>query len=160
LIVDASKLTFIDAAGVSALVAARTRLLGEGREPLVVRGASRVVRRVFEITGLTSLLDDAWAVRSGASRNVGPGDEPGGLDLARQWAGLSVQELFIAYFALGGTADLDHFVAHLADAAGGLDARQSDVAVHAVNERLADLGHIDRFLAYAGDQMASGDGQP
>lgn len=159
LIVDVSQLTFIDAGGASVLVAARGRLLGEGRD-LAVQGVSRLVRRAFEVTGLTSLCDDALPVTMGEGRSVRSGAEPGELDLARQRAGLSVRDLFIAYFALGGTADLGHLVAHLAGGRGGMDARQRDVAAHAVNERLADLGRTDRFLAYAGDHAASGDGQP
>ena len=55
--VDLSDLQFIDSTGITALVAARKEViaLGHGFEVL---GASGMVRRVFEITGLVRFLSD------------------------------------------------------------------------------------------------------
>lgn len=55
--VDLSGLRFIDSTGLTVLLAARDEIisLGHGFE---LRGASGVVRRVFEITGLAHLLTD------------------------------------------------------------------------------------------------------
>src|SRR5215207_1881894 len=57
-VVDFSRLTFMDAAGLRAVVAAHERRVAAGTGGLVIRGASGIVRRVFELTGLTVLLDD------------------------------------------------------------------------------------------------------
>lgn len=56
-IVDACRLSFIDAAGMSALVIAHARAARQGRS-LVVRGAPRGVRRLLGIGGLAHLLGD------------------------------------------------------------------------------------------------------
>lgn len=56
-VVDVSEVTFMDASGLDVLAAARRRLHEAGRAGLVVRGASGIVRRVFEITQLTSWLE-------------------------------------------------------------------------------------------------------
>lgn len=56
-VVDASHLMFIDAASLSALVAARERATSSGRR-LVVRGAQGIVRRVFGVCQLDHLLGD------------------------------------------------------------------------------------------------------
>jgi hypothetical protein len=37
-----------------------------------------------------------------------------------------------------------------------LDSHQHDMAAHAVNERLVELGHRDRLLSYASDHKRSG----
>jgi hypothetical protein len=50
------------AAGLSVLVGAHYCLLGERREGLVVRDASRILRRVVELTALSFLLEDPDAV--------------------------------------------------------------------------------------------------
>lgn len=60
IVVDASELQFIDAAGLSVLVLAH----GRGRMPtrfLSVRGAGGLVRRVIEAAGLGTVLVDATA---------------------------------------------------------------------------------------------------
>jgi anti-anti-sigma factor len=158
LAVDVSGLAFMDVAGLRALLSAHNRLLGEGRAGIVVRGAAGIVRRVFELTECTSLLDDSppVAVQGHSSPRVpGSGRE---LENGRQHADLSVKNLFVAYFALGGTADFAGMVAHLRGSAEVLDARQRDVAAHALNERLADLGRTEHLLSYAADQRQSGMG--
>jgi anti-anti-sigma factor len=147
LVVDVSGVTFMDASGLRVLVAARQRLVAAGGGGLVVRGAAGIVRRLFELTGLTALLDDPEPVRSGSC--VAADGDPGALELARRDAGLSIAELYVAYFALGGAADRGHLVAYLNGDTNALDLHQQDVAVHAVNERLADVGHSDRLLSYA-----------
>jgi anti-anti-sigma factor len=133
LVVDVSGLVFMDLAGLRGLLGAHSRLLGEGRAGIIVRGASGIVRRIFELTGFTSLL----------------GDSARELELGRRHADLSLTELFVAYFALGGTADFAGMAAHLRGSAEVLDAHQQDVAVHALNERLADLGCTEHLLSYA-----------
>lgn len=56
-VVDARRLAFIDAAGMSALVIAHGRAVRRGRS-LVVRRARGEVRRVLDLAGLAHLLDD------------------------------------------------------------------------------------------------------
>lgn len=55
-VVDLSGLTFIDAAGLSALMVAR-RTLTSGGQRFAITGASGLVRRVFELTDLAHFLD-------------------------------------------------------------------------------------------------------
>lgn len=158
LTVDFSGLAFMDIAALRVLLSAHNRLLGEGRAGLVVRGASGIVRRVFEFTGFTSLLDDSppVAVQGHSSLPVsGSGRE---LENGRQQAGLSLKNLFVAYFALGGTADFSGMLAHLGGSAEVLDVHQRDVAAHALNECLADLGCTEHLLSYAADYTGSGMG--
>jgi hypothetical protein len=69
--------------------------------------------------------------------------------VGRRAAGLSVTDLFVAYFALGGAANLGEVRAFLAGMDDVLDGHQHDVAAHAVNERLVELGHRDCLLSYA-----------
>lgn len=54
--VDFTDVTFLDMAGVNALLDARRTLLANGRR-LRVRGVQGVARQVLEITGLLALLD-------------------------------------------------------------------------------------------------------
>ncbi len=83
--VDLSTTSFFACRGLSVLMAAHERLAERGAV-LVVRGVSRVVRRVFTATGLDGLLahDDRdpycghRAGRPDAGRVVGPGDGAGG----------------------------------------------------------------------------------
>ncbi|MEZ5184093.1 MAG: STAS domain-containing protein [Acidimicrobiales bacterium] len=53
--IDLSDVTFIDSSGLQAITAALRELRDEGRD-LRVEGASRAVRRIFEVTGLRNLL--------------------------------------------------------------------------------------------------------
>jgi anti-anti-sigma factor len=144
LTVDVSHLAFMDVGGLRVLTSAHDWLLNEGKSRLMVRGAQAIVRRLFEIMQVTSLLDDREpgpeAVRSGT------------LELARRVAGLSVTDLFAAYFALGGTAELCQVEAYLAGDSGALGVREREVAVHAVNERLIDLGRADQRISYPSDR--------
>ncbi len=144
LIVDVSGLSFMDASGLRLLVSVHHRCVEEGRG-LVVRGASGIVRRVFEIAGLASLLEGpggrARRAPSGASRRE--------VERARASARLSVADLYVDYFALGGTAELAEVVSYLRGDPSPLDLHQHDLIIHAVNEHLSDLGQ--GLLAYAGD---------
>lgn len=151
--VDVSRLTFLSAAGLHVLVAAHNRLLSAGRKGLVVRGASGVVLRVFRLTGLTGLLGDPEPTPSSSAVPSYRLPQSHGHDLerGRRQAGLSVKDLFVSYFALGGTADLGRVNAYLNGNDDVLDSHQRDVAVHAVNERLVDLGQLDRLLSYSSD---------
>ena len=54
--VDLSQVTFLDSSGATALVLTHRRLGAEGRQ-LTVRRPSQMVSRVFEITGLATVLD-------------------------------------------------------------------------------------------------------
>lgn len=67
-VVDLGDLRFIDACGLSALLAARREMAEQGRR-LVLTGAGAQVRRVFELTGLGQLLADE---ELGGRRGGGP----------------------------------------------------------------------------------------
>jgi anti-anti-sigma factor len=56
-VVDVSELTFIDSTGLRALLAGREKL-HETTASFVLEGASGVVERVLELTGLRDLLSD------------------------------------------------------------------------------------------------------
>ena len=56
IVVDLADVTFMDASGLSALVAVRERLRRDGRGPMTVQAASAPVHRLFELTGLGDLL--------------------------------------------------------------------------------------------------------
>lgn len=56
-VVDLSGLQFLDSSGIAALVSARGRILASDNG-FELQGARGIVRRVFEITGLSSLLVD------------------------------------------------------------------------------------------------------
>ena len=132
LTVDAAHLGFMDVSGVRLLIATDVRLRAAGGPGLAVRAATPIVRRVFEVMAVTSLLASPGAAD---------------LDLARQAAGMTVTELFVAYFALGGTAELAALSAFLAGYPAALDVHQRQLAAQAVNERLLDLGLADRLLS-------------
>lgn len=163
LTVDVSRLRFIDASGLGLLVRTHNRLVGDGGRGIVVRGASGMVRRVFAITALTSLLgldgplvdpalDGAPSKGSRPTAALEPTQRSGPVDLerARQESGLALRDLFVAYFGLGGTADLRLMAAHLGGAP--MDSHEHDIVVHALNERFIDLGRSDRLLTYTADR--------
>lgn len=55
--VDLSRLSFLDASGLSTFVRARRVLAARG-QLLELTGANAMVRRVFELAGLATLLED------------------------------------------------------------------------------------------------------
>lgn len=58
-VIDLSETTFIDSSGLGVLVGAlkrRREADGDGDQPLVLRGLQDPVRKVFEITGLSTLF--------------------------------------------------------------------------------------------------------
>ena len=55
-VVDLSRLTFIDAAGISALLAARHNVDQRGGR-FELHGATGFVRRVFDVVGVTDMLE-------------------------------------------------------------------------------------------------------
>jgi anti-anti-sigma factor len=147
-VVDVSRVTFMGAAGLSVLMGAYYRFVGERRARLVVRGASGLLRRVVELTELSFLLEDTDAAGAAAAIPC-KGLRGRTLEVGARAAGLSVTDLFVAYFALGGTAHLGVVRAFLGGVDDALDGHQQDVAAHAVNERLVELGHRDHLLSYA-----------
>jgi hypothetical protein len=131
---------------VAPLIEADERLRDAGRPGLVVRGAYGSVRQIFEILRVTSLLEvpDPAPPAAPAGRPA-PAER---LDRSLRDARMSVTDLYVAYFALGGTAELAEVAAYLAGDAEALDVHQRELAVQAVNERLLDLGHPDRLLSF------------
>lgn len=77
-VVDLTGLSFLDARGLAALLAARKAAQHGGRA-VRLRGAHGIVRRVFDVVGCADLLDDEiaedpWARngRAGGERAEGP----------------------------------------------------------------------------------------
>lgn len=62
---------------------------------------------------------------------------------------LSDRELWLRYFALGGTASPGSVITHVASGAI-LDEHQHNVIVHALNERFHELG-LGRPVPYVAD---------
>ena len=108
-------------------------------------GGVGVVRRVFELCGFSLLLDERVPSGLGGRASAVGGGEP---DAARRRGGLSIAELFVSYVALGGTVDHGALAGYLSGVGAVLDGHQRDIAVHAVNERLGDVGRTDELLAY------------
>jgi len=69
------------------------------------------------------------------------------LDNARQFADVTVDELWLRYFALGGTATYADLGA-LLRGEHEFNVGQHDVLVHALNERFVEL-EMDRRVPYA-----------
>jgi hypothetical protein len=69
------------------------------------------------------------------------------LEAAQDQAGLSSWDLWMRYFALGGSASQGAVERHTRDG-GVLDDGQHDVLVHALNERFAEMD-LGRPLPYA-----------
>lgn len=67
-VIDLRRLSFVDAAGMSALAIAHARARREGRT-LVVRGACREVARVLDIGGLGHLIADPESTLQGKDRD-------------------------------------------------------------------------------------------
>jgi anti-sigma B factor antagonist len=57
LVLDLSRLTFLDAAGLRVIVSAKERIESQG-DKFSIQGASGIVRRIFDVTGLAHWLDD------------------------------------------------------------------------------------------------------
>jgi hypothetical protein len=68
------------------------------------------------------------------------------LEVARVELGLSLQELWMACFALGGRFDSRALGAYLEGRAGATDS-DHDVIVHALNETFTDRG-LDHPMPY------------
>jgi hypothetical protein len=60
------------------------------------------------------------------------------LDNARQLAELTVDQLWMRYFALGGAASVGGLTDYLHDV-NAPDVHQYDIVVHALNERFGEL---------------------
>jgi hypothetical protein len=65
------------------------------------------------------------------------------LEDGRRRAGLSIDELWLRYFGLGGTADVVETEAYLRGLVT-LSGYERDMLAHAVNERLAEVRVPDR----------------
>ncbi len=85
-----------------------------------------------------------------------PDARPELLVAALEQTGWSLEQLWIHYVGLGGTAVILDVEAHLADL-NALPPGQHDVLVHALNERLADLDHPLR-VPYALPPLSDTDG--
>ena len=72
------------------------------------------------------------------------------LDGARRDVGLSPDELWMRYFALGGAAMPTEFEAYLAGALAP-EPTERNILVHALNERSMELGS-DRRWRYSDDE--------
>ena len=55
IIADLSGVTFMDSSGISQLIVAKSAIEGWGSE-LIIRGATGIVRRPFELLGLSEML--------------------------------------------------------------------------------------------------------
>ena len=73
-----------------------------------------------------------------------------GLQAAREGIGLSIEDLWVRYFGLGGNAEVFDVDAYLAGAAG-LDWREHNVLTLALNERFLEMGG-NHPLPYLGDR--------
>jgi hypothetical protein len=76
-----------------------------------------------------------------------PTSDGSGLPAALAFSGLSVEQLWMRYFGLGGTGDLMDVDAHIAGVVP-LPPLQADMLAHAVNERLDELV-AERRVAYS-----------
>ena len=62
IVIDLRGLTFVDSTGLRAFIRAKSHARENGHRVLLI-GASRQARRVFDIAGVSFLLDDAEATR-------------------------------------------------------------------------------------------------
>lgn len=136
--VDVCGLTFLDAQGLGLLIEAHNRLLNDGNWGLAVRGASGIVRRIFELTNTSYLLDDARSDRIFQTAQPESSSPKFQFELARRKAHLSVTDVYLDYLALGGTADLAGLRARLCGDTEALDSHQGDILSQALNERLIE----------------------
>ncbi|MFP5318989.1 MAG: hypothetical protein ACLGI2_11940 [Acidimicrobiia bacterium] len=75
------------------------------------------------------------------------------LEAARVQASMSVSDLWLAYFALGGEMRPDGLRSYLADGTGRVEY---DIVAQALNERFSDLG-ADHPVPYQ-EELGNGDG--
>jgi hypothetical protein len=66
---------------------------------------------------------------------------------AREQLGLSVGDLWITYFAVGGNRDVTHLAAYLANEGHEIDPADHDCVIAALNETFIDRG-LDHPLHY------------
>jgi anti-anti-sigma factor len=69
LVLDLSRLTFIDSSGVHALIDTSERCAGQGTRCVVIPGR-RAVQRVFDVCGVTAILPFAADNRGVSSRET------------------------------------------------------------------------------------------
>ena len=72
------------------------------------------------------------------------------LEVARLDLGLTVFELWIAYFALGGVRTAAELRSYLSVGGASTDA-DHDAIVHALNEEYLERGQDEAMVAYARD---------
>lgn len=75
------------------------------------------------------------------------------LDHARRELGLSVETLWLAYVALGGSGSLSSTNGYFATSLPRLSAREYDYMAQALNDRYVDLGR-DHVVPYADTRSA------
>lgn len=80
------------------------------------------------------------------------------LDVARQQAELTVDELWVRYFGNGGTATSTEFTAFLTDHAWPTDL-QYDIAASALNEQFTEMG-LDHPVPYTNPAVDGWAGNP
>jgi len=153
--VDASALTFLDAVALGVLLHAHDCLLKAGSRGLTVRGAVGIVRRVFEILGLTSLLDDRDRATIHGLKPSARLPKQREVSIVRRMTAMSIEEVFVAYFALGGTAEHHQMVRHLLEGDSDLGVHQRDILAHAVNECFRDLGSDEHLVSYPSEREGS-----
>ena len=74
-------------------------------------------------------------------------EDHSGVERARKKLGLSLDQLWLAYFELGGEASALELEAYF-EGLYELDRLQHDVLMHALNERFVDLGQ-NHPMSYA-----------
>ncbi len=93
----------------------------------------------------------AGAAGTGAVMTSSPHDGTGSeVDAARHGVSLSTDELWLRYFALGGTIGVPGLRAYLTGDEAALNLTERDILVHALNERYSELG-FDPPFPYASD---------
>ncbi len=89
------------------------------------------------------------AAGTGAVMTSPPRDRTGSeVDAARHDISLSTDELWLRYFALGGTVGVPGLRAYLAGDEAVLNLTEHDILVHALNERYSELG-LDHPFPYS-----------
>ena len=104
--------------------------------------------QVFELTGFFGLLDDRDP-QLRLSCSVGSRRWRRGSSWRVAMPGCRWRSCMSSYVALGGAADHGQLAGYLNGVGEVLDRHQRDIAVHAVNEHLGDVGRTDQLLSYA-----------